>query len=565
MPSDKGSRISLKINFIISFFIVSVLGVIIVSILLHKAFIINLYISGIESELINSIDRELAKYCAAGAVAAIALVLAVFVYLFKKITTPLQQLTNGMSLFAEGKFGTRIHFSSNDEIGKLAEGFNSLAENLEVSLKKLEESKYHTENILRSVPSILIVLNNRLRVLSTNMEFNSLQDQYPTLDIHEFLRQLEVEIKTSMETGKIVRKEIQMVPKNSNNTLIFLSAVSRMGNDEHTDDDENPSILLTITDMTYRHKMKELVFQSRQDWADTFDTIPDMITIHDRDYNIIQANKAAIENLKLPFLSPDTINKCYKYYHGTESVPEGCPSCKCYDSAQPASFELFEENLNKYIEIRSIPRLNKESEVIGLIHIVRDITHRKMIEQAHQDLLKSVTRAKLEWEATFDTVSELIVLVDKDLNIKRCNQSFADYVGLSAGEIIQMRFFDCFKLKDSQEVDHNYMLIQNEKLLTREEVLSSDNHWFYISHRPIKDKDGTYMYTVLIATDITNLKSTQNRLLESEKELKMKVNDLEKFYEMAVGREVKMKKLKREINSLRSDLSQIEGHGSVAE
>lgn len=563
MWTDKGARISLKHHFIISFFIMSVFGVIIILFLLHTSLITHLYTAGIDRAIIKNIDRVFVKYCIVAAAAIIAIALTIWVYLLKKITSPLKQLTNKMCLMAEGALGTRSNVSSNDEIGRLAEGFNNMAGNLQDSLRKLEESKHHTENILRSVPSILIVVSNRLSILSSNMEFNSIQVQYPTLDIHEFMRKLEVEIQTTMDTGRTIRKEIEVVPEESNDTLIFSSTVSRMGREEHSDEYEGPSVLLTITDMTYRRKMKELVFQSQQDWEDTFDMIPDMITIHDRDYNIIQANKAAIENLHLPLLSPEGINKCYKFYHGSEYPPEGCPSCRCYDTAQPATFELFEKNLNKYIEIRSIPRLNKDSEVIGLIHIVRNITRRKKIEQDHQDLLKSVTRAKLEWEATFDTVSELIILVDRDLNIRRCNESFAEYVGLSASEIVHKRFFDCFNLKDSQEADRNRILIQNAKSITREEVQSVDNHWFYVSHRPIKDRDGTYMHTVVIATNITDLKSTQNRLLESEKQLKIKVNDLEKFYEMAVGREVKMKKLKREINSLRSGLLQAGGHGNT--
>jgi PAS domain S-box-containing protein len=536
MLTNRAVRTSLKKKFIISFFIVSILGMIIMSVLLHKSFITHLNSTGIDKNIINSIDDELAKYCAGAAVAVIAVVLTVWIYVFRRTTNPLRLLVDRISLIAEGKLDTRIHVNSNDEIGKLAEGFNSMAGNLEASLKKLEESKHHTENILRSVPSILIVVSNRLTVLSSNIEYNSIQKQYPTLNINAFIWQMEDEMKKTMETGKTIRKEIEVVPENSNDTLIFSSTVSRLGHEKISDEHERASVLLTITDMTYRRKMKELVFQSQQDWEDTFDTLPDMITIHDRDYNIIQANKSAKDNLQLPLLSPESINKCYKYYHGTEKAPEGCPSCKCYDTAQPATFELFEKSLNKFIEIRSIPRLNKESEVIGLIHIVRDISKRKKI---------------------------LIILVDKDMSIRRCNQSFADYVGLSASGIVKKRLFDCFKLIDSQDIAHNQMLIQNEKPLTREEVQSSDNHWFYVSHRPIKDKDGAYMYTVIIATSITDLKSTQNRLLESEKELKRKVNDLEKFYEMAVGREVKMKKLKNEITSLKYDLSQTEGDGSV--
>ncbi len=69
----------------------------------------------------------------------------------------------------------------------------------------------------------------------------------------------------------------------------------------------------------------ELVLQSIYSWEETFNNITDMITIHDRDYNIIHANKAAEELLGLPLLE-NKGSKCYRFYHGTESAPEGCPS-----------------------------------------------------------------------------------------------------------------------------------------------------------------------------------------------------------------------------------------------
>ena len=64
------------------------------------------------------------------------------------------------------------------------------------------------------------------------------------------------------------------------------------------------------------------------------------------------------------------------------------------------------------------------------------------------------------------------------------------------------------------------------------------------------------MHTVIIATEVTDLKNAQHRLKESEEELKQKVQDLEKFYDMAVGRELKMKELKKEINKLKVELQE---------
>ncbi len=44
----------------------------------------------------------------------------------------------------------------------------------------------------------------------------------------------------------------------------------------------------------------------------------------------------------------------------------------------------------------------------------------------------------------------------------------------------------------------------------------------------------------------------------SEEQLKIKIKDLEKFYDMAVGRELRMKELKKEIKRLNSALSNYE-------
>ncbi|MBI5408380.1 MAG: PAS domain-containing protein [Nitrospirae bacterium] len=118
---------------------------------------------------------------------------------------------------------------------------------------------------------------------------------------------------------------------------------------------------------------------------DIFDTITDMITVHDMDFNILHANEAAKEMLQLPSSSV-TKMKCFKYYHGTGGPPKGCPSCECLKTGLPAAFELFEPHLNKNIEIRAIPRFDGNNRAIGLIHIVRDITQRKQSEEQLRSL-----------------------------------------------------------------------------------------------------------------------------------------------------------------------------------
>lgn len=152
-----------------------------------------------------------------------------------------------------------------------------------------------------------------------------------------------------------------------------------------------------VRNITERKKTEQKIIQAEQDWKDTFNTISDMITVHDKDYNIIQANKAAEKILGLPLLTKTPGTKCFKYYHGTDHPPEGCPSCNCLRTGKPAAFEIFEPHLNAFIEIRVMPRFDQNKQFIGLIHVVRDISDRKKKEE---ELRKS--------EASYKEISDIL-------------------------------------------------------------------------------------------------------------------------------------------------------------
>lgn len=132
-------------------------------------------------------------------------------------------------------------------------------------------------------------------------------------------------------------------------------------------------------DVTERKKMEESLFQIKHDWEDTFNSITDMVTVHDKDFNIIQANKAAQKILHLDFLNMSP-KKCFSFYHGTDSPPIGCPSCDCLKTGLSITTELYEPHLEMYLELSAIPRFDSSNKIAGLIHIARDITERKKLE-----------------------------------------------------------------------------------------------------------------------------------------------------------------------------------------
>ncbi len=146
-------------------------------------------------------------------------------------------------------------------------------------------------------------------------------------------------------------------------------------------------------------RMEEQIMQSAHDWESTFDSISDMITIHDRDCNILAANKAAKEFFKLPVIQSLT-HKCHKYFHGSDSQPGDCPGRQCIKTGKPVDYETFEPRLNMFIEIRVIPRFDNNDICTGLVHIVRDITDRKKAEEQlnkAKEVAESANRAKSQF------------------------------------------------------------------------------------------------------------------------------------------------------------------------
>ncbi len=122
---------------------------------------------------------------------------------------------------------------------------------------------------------------------------------------------------------------------------------------------------------------------SSEEWETTFDAITDLVSIQDRDFKIVRVNKAYADTLGMK--AEKLIGKpCYEVIHGTKGPWLHCPHKKTLKDKRSVTEEFFESRLGIYLEVSTSPILNKKGEVIGSIHIAKDITRRKRTEKELQ-------------------------------------------------------------------------------------------------------------------------------------------------------------------------------------
>ena len=136
--------------------------------------------------------------------------------------------------------------------------------------------------------------------------------------------------------------------------------------------------------------IKKLLLEAKENWEESFNTINDAICIHDHNCNILLANQAAEQTFGpslLEFLKQRCSNQSHKYGDsntGTDLDVEAAGSTE----------ETFHPELNRYLEIKSLPRFDKNRRFKGIVQIVRDITETKRSQKEHQMLQEQLIQAQ---------------------------------------------------------------------------------------------------------------------------------------------------------------------------
>ena len=177
-----------------------------------------------------------------------------------------------------------------------------------------------------------------------------------------------------VKTGEPEVCELRMVRVDGSLFWAYLQAISA------ADADDVAGCRIVISDIT-KQKLAEIgVCTAKKQWEKTFDAMTDIVTIQDKEMHIVRANKAAHQLFQAKYGELQG-SHCYKLFTGGSVPCAGCPLVETVQDRLNHPVLIKNENLGKVFQVSSAAMPSESGEILHLIHVARDITEQKKMEE----------------------------------------------------------------------------------------------------------------------------------------------------------------------------------------
>ena len=107
----------------------------------------------------------------AGAIIVVINLIGGWWFIRRFILNPVKQLDEASGLLSSGRFETRVNMGGNGELARLGSSFDTMAENLQQSMRSMEESKSFLQGVVDAIPDGLRVIDDDYNMLLVNRAF----------------------------------------------------------------------------------------------------------------------------------------------------------------------------------------------------------------------------------------------------------------------------------------------------------------------------------------------------------------------------------------------------------
>jgi PAS domain S-box-containing protein len=150
---------------------------------------------------------------------------------------------------------------------------------------------------------------------------------------------------------------------------------------------------------------------------------------------------------------------------------------------------------------------------IALSRALRDKANREETAK----LQEQIARAKKDWELTFDSVPDPVMVVNEECGIQRANRALAELVGLELSQIIGKHCYEVLHRSDKPREDCPHRCLLKTGTGARGNL---EEPWlgkiFELTTSPLRDSSGALKGSVNVLRDVTERQRAEEALRASE-------------------------------------------------
>jgi PAS domain S-box-containing protein len=217
-----------------------------------------------------------------------------------------------------------------------------------------------------------------------------------------------------------------------------------------------------------------------------FSAIPDMLTVIDREFNIIMSNWH--ESGMVPVEARQGRPKCYRIFHHRDRPCQDCHVQKVFASGQPQKTEKINLLDGKTREFSAFPVQSESGQVILAAEHVRDVTGR------HQ-AAKALKESEERFRAIFEAVQDPIFIKDRSLHYIQVNPAMERLFDRPAAAFIGKTDKDLFGAADGAQirVEDRRVLRGEVVMVTNTRLVRGAPKVFHVIKAPLYDDAGQVM------------------------------------------------------------------------
>lgn len=177
----------------------------------------------------------------------------------------------------------------------------------------------------------------------------------------------------------------------------------------------------------------------------------------------------------------------------------------------PVEFRLRSRDFSWIFSEGTANNLLNQPGVEGIVINIHDASERRRAEE----MLRGAAE---QWRETFDSMSDAVMLINRDHRIIRANQAASELLGLSFSKLLGRNCHECVHKTDMPPTGclHDKTILDG-KPYSDERYIPWMDKSFYVTTSPLFDERQKLAGTVHVMRDITDRKKLETRLMHSER------------------------------------------------